>query len=220
MLKKRILKKDDATANIRFKRKTILVNKYYQLKESSGMAGLVAFCLCILYATSSGVLVYNNHTLSKAMMQQIDLQKVQEDILKSIEMLSQYGNRKNLIFEAYKAIGDLKKNTDALKESNELLKRSIAINEYLMWINGILGIALVFTVFIISIRRTHRVAGPMFLLKRYMNEIIDGKIPDIRSLRKEDEFKDVFDTFVKMVDALHLNRRKAFKNNKVLNTDH
>jgi len=213
MVKKQNLQKNDDTGNTGIKRKTILINKYYQLKESFGLAGLCAVCLLILYATSSFVLVYNNNTLSKAMMQQMDLQKVQEDILKSIEVLSKYGHRKNLVFEAYKAIGDLKKNTEALKESNELLKRSIVINEYLMWINGILGIALVITVFFVIVRRTHRVAGPMFVLKRYMNEIIAGEIPDIRPLRKDDEFKDVFDTFVKMVDTLHLKRRKAFKSN-------
>lgn len=220
MPKKRILQKEDDTCNTTIKRKKILINKYFQLKELVGIAGLFAFCLFILYATSTCVLVYNNHTVSNAMMRQIDLQKVQEDILKSIEMLSQYRYKKSLIFEAYKAIGDLRKNTDALKESNELLKRSITINKYLMWINGILGIALVITVIIVILRRTHRVAGPMFVLKRYMNEIIDGKIPDIRPLRKEDEFKDVFDTFVKMVDVLHLKRRKAFKNKEKSSNDH
>lgn len=195
------------------KKRSLIINRYYQLKTAFGVAGLFALFIGVLFVITASSLVWNNHSLSKAITHQMDLQKVQEDILKSIEMLSRYGNRKNLIFEAYKAVGDLKKNTEALKTSNDLLNRTIAINKYLLWVNGILAVALVGAVFVIIVRRTHRVAGPMFLLKRYMNEIIEGKIPVIRPLRKGDEFKDVFDTFVKMIDSLHLKRRKGFTNN-------
>ncbi|HOJ28820.1 MAG TPA: hypothetical protein PL059_07070 [Spirochaetota bacterium] len=195
-------------------KRSIIINRYYQLKTGFGVAGLFALCISILFIITGSFVMWNNRSISRAMAHQLDLQNVQDDILKSIEMLSQYGNRKNLIFEAYKAIGDLQKNASALKESNELLTRSIAINRYLMWINGVLGITLVVVTFIIVVRRTHRVAGPMFLLKRYMNEIIEGKVPEIRPLRKGDEFKDVFDTFTKMVESLHLKHRKNFKQKK------
>jgi methyl-accepting chemotaxis protein len=195
-------------------KRKILINKYYQLKTSFGVAGLFALSMGILFIISSSMLVWNNISIAKAMTHQMDLQKVQEDILQSIEMLAKYGNKKNLIFEAYKAIGDLKKNTDSLKESNELLRRSIAVNQYLMWINGILGVALIIAVFAIVLRRTHRVAGPMFLMKRYMNDIIQGRVPEIRVLRKDDEFKDVFETFVSMIETLHLNRLKRFQKSK------
>ncbi len=195
-------------------KRKILINRYYQLKTSFGVAGLFALIMGILFIISSSMLVWNNISIAKAMTRQMDLQKVQEDILQSIEMLAKYGNKKNLIFEAYKAIGDLKKNTDALKESNELLRRSIAVNQYLMWINGILGVALIIAVFAIVLRRTHRVAGPMFLMKRYMNDIIQGRVPEIRVLRKDDEFKDVFETFVNMIETLHLNRLKRFQKSK------
>ncbi|HXK66342.1 MAG TPA: hypothetical protein PK348_08755, partial [Spirochaetota bacterium] len=161
-------------------KRSIIINRYYQLKTGFGVAGLFALCISILFIITGSFVMWNNRSISRAMAHQLDLQNVQDDILKSIEMLSQYGNRKNLIFEAYKAIGDLQKNASALKESNELLTRSIAINRYLMWINGVLGITLVVVTFIIVVRRTHRVAGPMFLLKRYMNEIIEGKVPEIR----------------------------------------
>lgn len=195
-------------------KRKILINKYYQLKTSFGVAGLFALSMGILFIISSSMLVWNNLSITKAMTHQMDLQKVQEDILQSIEMLAKYGNKKNLIFEAYKAIGDLKRNTDALKESNELLRRSIAVNQYLMWVNGILGVALIIAVFVIVLRRTHRVAGPMFLMKRYMNDIIQGRVPEVRALRKDDEFKDVFETFVSMIETLHLNRLKRFQKSK------
>lgn len=192
-------------------KRTFIINKYYQVKTGFGVAGLFALCISMLLVITGGVLVWNNHSLSKAMTHQMDVQKVQDELLQSIAMLSKYGTRKHLIFEAYKAIADLKKNTEAVKESNELLKKTITVNTYLMWINGILGIALVAVVFFIIVRRAHRVAGPMYVLKRYMNEIADGTVPEIRPLRKGDEFGDVFDAFREMIASLNLKRRKHFK---------
>lgn len=192
------------------KKRRIVVNKYYQLKTSFGVAGLFALCIGILFIVNSLIMAWNNRELSHAITKQMDLQKVQEDIIQSIEMLSKYGHKKNLIFEAYRAIGDLTKNASALKESNEIVQQTILIHTYLMWINGMLAAILIAVVFVIILRQSHKVAGPMFLLKRYMQEIIDGKVPHIRPLRKGDEFKDVFETFALMVEKLHLKRRRGF----------
>ncbi len=59
-----------------------------------------------------------------------------------------------------------------------------------------------------SIFITHRVAGPMFVLERYLREISAGRLPKVRALRKKDEFKELHDTFRKTVDTLG-NRHRA-----------
>ena len=51
---------------------------------------------------------------------------------------------------------------------------------------------------------THRVAGPMYVLEAYLREIIDGRLPKVRALRKKDEFKELHDTFRKAVDAVRI----------------
>lgn len=201
----------DFPAKGTIKRKRILVNKYYQLKASFGMAGFFTAAIGMLFVVTFSVLFWNNGSLRQAMTTQADLQKVQEEILRSIEMLSRYGYRRTLVFEAQRAMGDLQRNTEALKESNELLRKIIRINTYLVWIQALLGAAFICAVFMVVLHRTHKVAGPMMLLKRYMQQIKDGEIPVIRSLREGDEFKDVFDAFVDMVASLHLKRRKAFR---------
>jgi methyl-accepting chemotaxis protein len=49
---------------------------------------------------------------------------------------------------------------------------------------------------------TQRVAGPLFVLQAHLREIINGRFPTVRRLRKKDEFKELNDTFTEAVDAL------------------
>ncbi len=53
-----------------------------------------------------------------------------------------------------------------------------------------------------SIFITHRVAGPVFVLERYFREIIAGRLPHVRALRKKDEFKELHDTFNRAVTVI------------------
>jgi methyl-accepting chemotaxis protein len=54
----------------------------------------------------------------------------------------------------------------------------------------------------LSIYVTHRMAGPVFVMRRYLRELSRGGLPKIRSLRKGDEFSDLLDDFIMTVDAL------------------
>jgi hypothetical protein len=49
---------------------------------------------------------------------------------------------------------------------------------------------------------THRVAGPLFIISRYFDTITDGKYPDPRPLRKNDELKVFFTKFNAMLTAV------------------
>jgi methyl-accepting chemotaxis protein len=53
-----------------------------------------------------------------------------------------------------------------------------------------------------SILMTHRICGPMFVMKRYMLELAEGRLPSLRPLRKRDEFKDLYDAFDLAISAL------------------
>lgn len=59
-----------------------------------------------------------------------------------------------------------------------------------------------------SIFITHRLAGPMFALKRKIKSILSGEASPITELkvRKTDEFKDVVEEFNKLIE--HINKAK------------
>ena len=53
-----------------------------------------------------------------------------------------------------------------------------------------------------SLIMTHRICGPLFVLERFIRELGQGRIPNIRPLRKKDEFKALYATFTDTVEVL------------------
>jgi len=59
-----------------------------------------------------------------------------------------------------------------------------------------------------SILMTHRICGPMFVMKRYLLELAGGRVPSLRPLRKRDEFKDLYDAFDQAITSLRTGRQR------------
>lgn len=54
----------------------------------------------------------------------------------------------------------------------------------------------------IGIWLTHKVAGPLFIVGRYLNEVAEGRFGSPRPLRQGDELQDFYDTFQSMMKGL------------------
>jgi len=67
-----------------------------------------------------------------------------------------------------------------------------------------LGFAVVMSVVfgIWSIFVTHRICGPLYVVGRCFDELIAGRFPRYRPLRKKDEFDTLYDHLWQVVDAL------------------
>ena len=55
---------------------------------------------------------------------------------------------------------------------------------------------------------THRVAGPVFVMGHYLRVLADGRFPRMRTLRRSDELKLFFQTFLDSVEAMKLREAK------------
>jgi hypothetical protein len=49
---------------------------------------------------------------------------------------------------------------------------------------------------------THRVAGPIFIISRYLRQISEGEVPRPRPLRRGDDLQEFFETFSSMLTRL------------------
>jgi hypothetical protein len=49
---------------------------------------------------------------------------------------------------------------------------------------------------------THRVAGPVFVMGHYLRVLSEGRFPRMRTLRRSDELKSFFQTFIDAVEAM------------------
>lgn len=59
-----------------------------------------------------------------------------------------------------------------------------------------------------SILMTHRICGPMFVMKRYLLELAQGRLPALRPLRKRDEFKDLYEAFDQAISTLRAGKQR------------
>jgi hypothetical protein len=83
--------------------------------------------------------------------------------------------------------------TRALVERSDrlLLGAFVAIAFLLSAALGLLGVVI-----------THRVAGPVFVMGHYLHVLAEGRFPRMRTLRRSDELKVFFQTFLDAVDAM------------------
>lgn len=60
---------------------------------------------------------------------------------------------------------------------------------------------------VVAVMITHRMAGPIFVMGRYVREIGEGRLPRVRKLRKGDEFVELVDTMSHAVRELEQRTR-------------
>lgn len=71
----------------------------------------------------------------------------------------------------------------------------------ILYLVGFVAVMALF-LFVWGIFITHRVAGPIYIISRYLRQIADNQVPHTRPLRKGDELKEFFDTFSAMLSSL------------------
>jgi len=90
-----------------------------------------------------------------------------------------------------------------LSSMTDIIKEKLASedNKIMLYLVAFV-IAIFLSLVIWGILITHRIAGPIFIISRYVDSITDGKIPETRPLRKKDELKEFFEKFNKMLESL------------------
>jgi hypothetical protein len=76
------------------------------------------------------------------------------------------------------------------------------------------GIGLVVVLFMYLVVMTHKVAGPLYKVSRYFDDMAEGKLGNVYALRKGDMLQDFYDKFRDMHAALrarHLEDSEAFR---------
>ncbi len=118
--------------------------------------------------------------------------------------------------EGYKARAEaLEKRNAALESRTADLKKQkeeIGRGQRNMFIGLVTALTLlVLGIGVAGIIFTHKIAGPIFKMKRLMREVGEGKLVIKEKLRKGDELHHFFETFEKMVEKMRTNQRAEIK---------
>lgn len=93
-------------------------------------------------------------------------------------------------------------NTEALALDSVLKAEVLAVDQHLAWLYVSVSLLMMAALGLLGVLITHRVAGPAFVMNRYLGVLADGAYPNLRPLRKRDELKDFFAAFERAVESL------------------
>ena len=88
-------------------------------------------------------------------------------------------------------------------QNNEEIKNIINRNNGVITILIVSYIMQVLLIFYLMLKRSSRISGPIYLMNKYFDEIIEGNYPEIRQLRENDDFQELFAKFRKVTDILY-----------------
>jgi nitrate/nitrite-specific signal transduction histidine kinase len=175
-------------------RKKYIIDKSFQLKTAFSIIGVVAAVSLIILSSIAASVVYNNEKIN-------NIYQIEDNIFQLMQTSSVTGSED----EAYTATIDRLTKTH-LKNLNNIDKLA-SFNRYLLAAMIICVIVQGFILFIMIIKITHRISGPVYVMSNYMKEIINGIIPSPRPLRDKDELKNFYELFVEMVKSLKTSKK-------------
>jgi len=90
-------------------------------------------------------------------------------------------------------------------EARALVERS---DRLLLVAFGAIAFLLAAALGLLGVVITHRVAGPVFVMGHYLEILSQGRFPRMRTLRRSDELKAFFRSFIDAVDQMKLREAK------------
>lgn len=204
--------------------RNFLLDRHFQLKYSGFLMGIALFLSAslgfILWQTSQRMMAQSR--ASVALGEEIvergrnllaESEKVNAVVRMS--MADSYADDPDLLevfqTEAAKRDALLQRSQKQLEENSLALKLQSEVIERQYLIFGIVIVSalllLVLGVGLAGVVVTHKVAGPVFKMKRLLGELAKGHFRVVARLRKGDELQDFFDAF--NLAAAELERRQA-----------
>jgi len=185
--------------------KNYLLDRNFQLKYAGILAGtalVVSVALfALLWQTSSEVITQGQKTVERG--QQVLVQSRSVSQVVSMNIAKEYKDDPELA----KTFGeDAAKDEQKLKDEQDRLERDAAFltQQQRRIAYGLVAIltVLVLALGMVGIVFTHKVAGPLFKMKRLLREVGAGKLVLRERLRKGDELQHFFEAFEGMVTEL------------------
>jgi methyl-accepting chemotaxis protein len=185
--------------------KNYLIDRGFQLRYAGFLVGtalvLSTALGALLWRTSSEVIVQGQKTVERGQLVLVESRRVSQVV--AMNIAKEYKDDPELA----KAFGEnAEHDAQKLKDEQDRLERDAAFLAQqqkellggLVAILAVLVVALGFT----GIVFTHKVAGPIFKMKRLLRQVGEGKLVLREKLRKGDELHHFFTVFEEMVASL------------------
>ena len=180
------------------KRKKKLINKPFQLNLSFSII-ILTFIVSAGIITLIAIYVVMNKQSNTVKINQLDkVITVEDNIVQAFITYSKSINNKDLLLASKEIETDHTQSMDTIKEHIASLKGGVEKNYYILTIFIVLSVLQIIIILSYLIRRTHRIAGPIYIINQHLNDILEGKAPDFRGLRQNDDFKELYEKLEKI----------------------
>ncbi len=209
-------------------KRSYIVDKEFQFRKTFTVVGFVGAVITLIILAVGFIITGNNEKIELNNRFIIDntkkIQKIfelQQDIIVTFSLMPGTGKTTAYAKTAGKLADDYNKSMDILKEavdSNGSIQSSnrdiMNLNNWLLSVVIFVTITGIIVLFLLLIRQTHRISGPIFLMSRHIREILDGESPDMRDLRDKDDFKEFYSLFRQMGERMIYLEEKEKKEKK------
>jgi HAMP domain-containing protein len=198
------------------KRKKFIIDRQFQLKQAFSIIRITFLIVAVIVGIMAYNVALNNHRLSQitknndTMIKNLDnIIVIQENIVETIMTWAQKPGEKPQK-EAIKVVAKKHyNNIESIKGTIKKVQSNITSNNRIIKHNNILLVLLTAVLifqgaflYFIMIRKTHRISGPIYVISNYIREIIEGRLPSMRPIRRGDELQDFYNLFTQMVESL------------------
>lgn len=169
-------------------RKQYIIDRKFQLRTTFAIIGVVSIISAVIIAALASSIVYNNIKIK-------NIYEIEDNIVHFL-------TSRPMSAEDDALKGAMKEIANNHSVNMDTLNRIIDMNRILLIV---LIVSIVFQsalLYILMIRKTHRISGPIYVMSLYMKEVIEGKWPNPRPLRDKDELKTFYHLFGQMVQTL------------------
>ncbi|PKL37349.1 MAG: hypothetical protein CVV44_17095 [Spirochaetae bacterium HGW-Spirochaetae-1] len=169
-------------------RKQYIIDKNFQLKTTFSIIAIVSVISAIIIGGIATNIVYNNVKIK-------NIYEIEDNIVHFLTSRPISGQDEAMV----NAMREIAINHS---ENMETLNVIIELNQILLVALIVAIVLQSILLYVLLIRKTHRISGPIFVMSNYIKEVIDGKWPTPRPLRDKDELKTFYHLFTQMVNVL------------------
>ncbi len=186
------------------KRTRFLIDTNFQLKTTFRILGVIIIAFILIIAVTGLISMDNNGAISSSIKDLEGLMAKDRDMIE--RLIAAAGQRGALDPGHDGLIADHLETMALMQKNAERLKEILGLNRLLVTVTILAGVVMALVLFAYLIVITHRISGPLYVLSRHMRDIMEGREPDLRDLRKNDEFKDFYRQFIDFLDGKDVRR--------------
>ncbi len=179
------------------KKRQKLIDKKFQLKITFRIIGITSIGFLILIAFLGVHATKTINDLNKTI-------KTEDDMVKGFIKYNDYTKKiiTKLQPDEWREI-DIKKMTKDHESAMDAIRNQMfSLKIFISLLIGIVLLQAIFLYFYL-VDMTHKISGPLFVISQQIDLMLKGKKPNLRALRKNDELKEFYDNFTKLVDKMH-----------------